>query len=87
MGNNLWFGDAPSHVTAKTFSEFSSHILIAFLRNGNIWDDVAPVVATFAQLNLNGLTALQIKNTRTCGAISVDFYNVAKFSSVSPKST
>ena len=30
--NNLQFGDAPSHVTAKTFSEFSSHILIAFQR-------------------------------------------------------
>ena len=42
--NNLQFGDAPSHVTAKIFSEFSSHILIAFQR-----------VETFEMIELQSL--------------------------------
>ena len=37
MRNNSQFADATSHhVTAKTFSEFSSHILIAFQSSENI---------------------------------------------------
>ena len=77
MQNNLRFGHTPPHVAAETFSEFSSHIPIALQRSGNIWDDVAPVVAKFDKLNFNRLTSVQSKNRRTCVAIPEDFCNDA----------
>ena len=72
--NSLRFGDAPSQVTARTLREFSSQILMAFQRRGNIWLADAPDVAKFARLNLKGLTMLRIRNANMWVAMLSVFF-------------